>query len=163
MADRDAENGLVRNMQIIDVMIKMMLEQLSIQNFCPQPTHRTILFCFCGLVQSSVTKAMHIWNHHTTIKIRCSESLPGKPSLLYYAPLTVGESEMKKYTNTDIDVLEKDVCKLPPLFWCSDEFAVWRLFLLCWELNRSLPTDVSTAMTLFVKMRDYVRMIVNQY
>ena len=81
-----------------------------------------IRYCFLGLIQQELDEVKSLWNHHRIRKVKNSNSPPGRPEVLYFAPhLSDGRDYGSTVVRNDLD-LAKHHCKESLLLGCSAEF-----------------------------------------
>ena len=82
-----------------------------------------IKFCFTALIQDELTRIAKHWNLHKIRPCPNTESLPGRPDVLYFLPELHDRVDYKvAVTDDELSIAEEICCDSIPETGCSHEF-----------------------------------------
>ncbi|XP_060573061.1 uncharacterized protein LOC132730984 isoform X2 [Ruditapes philippinarum] len=113
------------------------------------PLHVDCLrFCFFDLLDTDLKKVLSDWNSHRIRQSRGSDSIGGKPDMLYHMPFLFGGRDYKKEVDRrDIEEVQRQFGVTSPFARCSDMFQSEML-----ERNIHKPSTMEEAKILFQRL-----------
>ena len=126
------------------------------KDFCEEgldislPHHiECVRFCFMALIQNDLDNTRHLWNNHRIRTVKNSESPPGRPNVLFYAPHLSDGVNYDQFPVNHHDLnITREFTTRPSLLGCSNEMQEFaNVFML--ERNFTYPTSPDAAKALF--------------
>ena len=109
-----------------------------------------LVFCFYGIIQDELTKTMTEWNIHRIRCVRNSETLAGRPDVLFFTS-NVANSYILTRVSLEKKEIAKMLCKDPFIFGCSNEFAELATAVMK-NSGLQMPIDKNGAEELYIRL-----------
>ena len=84
--------------------------------------YNVYVFVFFGVLQHELDEIKSLWNSHRIYHIRNSNTLGGRPDVLYFTPESSRVTDCKFPLDIHDVNIAMDYCETPSLFGCSAEF-----------------------------------------